>query len=103
MVRYFLQTYDHSFASCPRTAAATHILFNSTDLGFVSYGPYWTLIRRACVTDVFHPRRLLSFQPIRRQETRNLIHSLLQKSRSGQPIVLRGPTFRKPPTTSSPA
>ncbi|MCO5591179.1 hypothetical protein L7F22_045160 [Adiantum nelumboides] len=89
MARYFLQTYDHSFASRPRTAAATHILFNSTNLAFAPYGPYWTLIRRACVNDVFHPKRLLSFQPIRRQETRNLIHGLVQQSRSGQPIVLR--------------
>ncbi|MCO5611842.1 hypothetical protein L7F22_066101 [Adiantum nelumboides] len=89
MGRYFLQTYDHCFASRPRTAAATQILFNSTDLAFAPYGPYWTLIRRACVKGIFHPKRLLSFQPIRRQETRNLIHGLLQQSSSGHPIVLR--------------
>ncbi|MCO5560105.1 hypothetical protein L7F22_049947 [Adiantum nelumboides] len=89
MARYFLQTYDHCFASRPRTAAATHILNNSTDLAFAPYGPYWTLIRRACVKDVFHPKRLLSFQPIRQQETRNLIHGLLQQSSSGHPILLR--------------
>ncbi|MCO5611841.1 hypothetical protein L7F22_066100 [Adiantum nelumboides] len=89
MGRYFLQTYDHCFVSRLRTAAATQILFNSTDLAFAPYGPYWTLIRRACVKDIFHPKRLLSFQPIRRQETRNLIHGLLQQSSSGHPIVLR--------------
>ncbi|KAJ0075352.1 hypothetical protein Patl1_35104 [Pistacia atlantica] len=41
MARYFLKTYDHNFASRPKTAGGKYTTYNYSDMVWAPYGPYW--------------------------------------------------------------
>ncbi|KAJ9709673.1 hypothetical protein PVL29_001245 [Vitis rotundifolia] len=70
-----LKTHDHIFANRPPLTAAQHLSFGCTDVTF-SHGPYWRQARKICVTELFSPKRVTSFQLIRNEETHHLITSL---------------------------
>ncbi|KAI5080356.1 hypothetical protein GOP47_0005835 [Adiantum capillus-veneris] len=90
MAKALLQTHDSTFASRPSIAATVHMLFHNSDMAFALYGPYWKLIRRVCLTHIFHPRRLDSFSPIRLQEARDLLRNINRScSYGGSPVPVR--------------
>ncbi|TVU05648.1 hypothetical protein EJB05_48817, partial [Eragrostis curvula] len=88
MAKFFLKTGDVLFLDRPRTAAGKHTTYNYTDIMWSPYGAYWRQARRICASELFSPRRLMSFEHIRTDEVRALVRNLLTASASGRPGYL---------------
>ncbi|KQK20835.1 hypothetical protein BRADI_1g57000v3 [Brachypodium distachyon] len=76
--RLVLKTHDLSFADRPRTAAGQHAAYGYRGIVHTPYGAYWRMARRLCATELFSPRRVASFEPVRAQELRALARVLYE-------------------------
>lgn len=74
--KLILQTHDHIFAWRSQQSVPMQ-LHGCTDILFSQPGPYWRLIRKICVSDLFGNKRLESFRPLAAEETCTLLHSIL--------------------------
>ncbi|MCO5597910.1 hypothetical protein L7F22_051995 [Adiantum nelumboides] len=92
MAKEILQTHDLAFAYRPRLAAAVHMYFNCTDMGFAPYGPYWKLLRQLFFSELFSRKRLEASRHVREEEVRALTHFLVDTVREKalqEPMELR--------------
>ncbi|XP_039145196.1 LOW QUALITY PROTEIN: trimethyltridecatetraene synthase-like [Dioscorea cayenensis subsp. rotundata] len=80
MAKAFLKTQDVTFASRPKTAAGKHTTYNYSDITWSPYGPYWRQARKMCIMELFSAKRLDSYEYIRNQELKSLLHDLYDKS-----------------------
>lgn len=85
-----MKTHDVIFASRPRILASDILGYDSTDIAFAPYGNYWRQLRKICTLELFTPKRVNSFQPIREEEFTNLIKRIASEkgSNSISPINL---------------
>ncbi|KAK7308527.1 hypothetical protein VNO77_42138 [Canavalia gladiata] len=81
-----MKTHDIVFASRPIILAAKIIGYDATNISFAPYGNYWRQLRKICTLELFTPKRLNSFQPIREEELINLIKRIA--SEKGSPFNL---------------
>ena len=89
MAREILHTHDLNFASRPRITLAKYAIFDSPDIAFSSYGPYWRLMRRICATDLFAHKRFQSFRAMRAQEVLLFLQSVLRDSIQQKEVPIR--------------
>ncbi|CAN1191809.1 Cytochrome P450 81Q32 [Linum perenne] len=68
---------DIAFANRPRLIAGKHLNYNSTTMGFSSYGHHWRNLRRLSTIELFSTTRINSFSGIRADEVRLLLKKLL--------------------------
>ncbi|GLJ19326.1 hypothetical protein SUGI_0347960 [Cryptomeria japonica] len=87
MAKEFLKTHDLAFANRPNTAAGKHIAYNNKNMGFSSYGPYLTYIRKVCVMELLSAKRLDSFRSLREEEVSLAMKSIWEKSKQGTVAV----------------
>ncbi|KAH7656508.1 Flavonoid 3'-monooxygenase protein [Dioscorea alata] len=78
MAKAVLNTQDVTFASRPKTAAGKHITYNYSGILWSPYGPYWRQAHKMCIMELFTPKRLESYEYIRNQELKYLIHDLYE-------------------------
>ena len=76
MAKEFLKTHDIVFAGRPQTTATKYLWYNSSDVVFSSYGRYWKLMRKFCVSQLLSSRRIDSFRLIRDQEVSAMIRAI---------------------------
>lgn len=76
MAEQFLKTHDLNFAGRPSTTVGKNMIYNSTDIGFSPYGPYWRTMRKVCVLELLSPRRLELLKFVREEEVSVLLHSV---------------------------
>ncbi|XP_020571349.1 cytochrome P450 71A1-like [Phalaenopsis equestris] len=76
MARLFLKTHDLAFAGRPKTAAGKYTDYNYSDITWSPYGPYWRQARKMCITELFSPRSLDSYEHIRSAELRGLLRRI---------------------------
>ncbi|KAM0953041.1 putative flavonoid 3'-monooxygenase [Dioscorea sansibarensis] len=76
MAKAVLDTQDVTFASRPKTAAGKHITYNYSGILWSPYGPYWIQAHKMCIMELFSTKRLDSYEYIRNQELKQLIHDL---------------------------
>ncbi|XP_027362879.1 cytochrome P450 71D11-like [Abrus precatorius] len=81
-----MKTHDLVFASRPKILAAKIIAYDCTNISFAPYGHYWRQLRKICTLELFTPKRLNSFKPIREEELTNLIKRIA--SEKGPPFNL---------------
>ncbi|OIW05382.1 hypothetical protein TanjilG_28848 [Lupinus angustifolius] len=81
-----MKTHDVIFASRPKILASEILIYNSTDIVFSPYGDYWRQLRKICALELFTPKRINSFKPIREEVFTNLIKMIA--SEKGSPINL---------------
>ncbi|KAE9595377.1 putative cytochrome P450 [Lupinus albus] len=81
-----MKTHDIIFASRPIILASELLCYNSTNIVFSPYGNYWRQLRKICTLELFTPKRINSFKPIREEEFTNLINMI--GSLHGSPINL---------------
>ncbi|KAK7274025.1 hypothetical protein RIF29_15095 [Crotalaria pallida] len=81
-----MNTHDVIFASRPRILGSEILAYGSTDIVFSPYGDYWRQLRKICRLELFTPKRINSFRPIREEEFTNLINKIA--SEKGSPINL---------------
>jgi cytochrome P450 len=82
--REILKTHDVIFASRPKLLTIEILLYGYTDIAFSPYGNYWRQLRKICTMELFSPKRVSSFQPIREEELADLIERI--HSKQGSPI-----------------
>ncbi|XP_065874586.1 cytochrome P450 81Q32-like [Euphorbia lathyris] len=75
-------TNDIVFANRPTILAGKHLNYNSTTMGFASYGDHWRNLRRLTTIELFSTTRVAMFSGIRTDEVRLFIKQLFEESRS---------------------
>jgi len=81
-----MKTHDLVFASRPLILASQIIGYDATNISFSPYGNYWRQLRKICTAELFTPKRLSSFKPIREEELSTLIKMIA--SENGSPFNL---------------
>ncbi|KAG8050084.1 hypothetical protein GUJ93_ZPchr0009g317 [Zizania palustris] len=87
MAKFFLKTHDVAFTDRPKTAAGKYTTYNYSDITWSPYGPYWRQARKMCLTELFSAKRLESYEYIRGEEVRALLHDL--HGASGRVLMLK--------------
>jgi cytochrome P450 len=87
MAKQFLKTHDHIFASRPQHAAGKHISYDYSNIIWAPYGPYFRQARKICMSEIFAPKRLESYEYIRVEERSALLSRL--HALSGNPIKVK--------------
>ncbi|CAL0323001.1 unnamed protein product [Lupinus luteus] len=77
-----MKTHDVIFASRPQILVSELLAYNSSDIIFAPYGNYWRQLRKICTSELFTPKRINSFNPIREEEFTNLINMIASLQRS---------------------
>ncbi|XP_048226511.1 cytochrome P450 81Q32 isoform X2 [Ricinus communis] len=72
---------DVIFANRPQSLAGKHLNYNSTTMGFSSYGDHWRNLRRLTTVELFSTAHTAMFSGIRAEEVRLLLKQLFQDSR----------------------
>ncbi|XP_043717004.1 cytochrome P450 CYP736A12-like isoform X2 [Telopea speciosissima] len=72
----FLKTYDSIFASRPDNMAAKHLCYGGKGIAFTQYGPYWSKMRRLCITEFLGNSKIELFKLMREEEVGHLVQSL---------------------------
>ncbi|KAM7254401.1 hypothetical protein ACFE04_003781 [Oxalis oulophora] len=76
MAKTILKTHDVTFAGRPKTSAGKYTTYNYSDITWSPYGPYWRQARKMCLMELFSVKRLESYEYIRRDELKSLVHEL---------------------------
>ncbi|KAI5079442.1 hypothetical protein GOP47_0004921 [Adiantum capillus-veneris] len=85
--RHILQTNDLIFAARPPLSVPRH-LHGCADILFACPSdPHWKLLRQLCSSQLFIKKRLEAFRPMRAQEVRSFLCSILASV--GTPITMR--------------
>ncbi|XP_042497835.1 cytochrome P450 CYP736A12-like [Macadamia integrifolia] len=79
----FLKTYDAIFASRPNNCAAKHLSYGGKGIAFTQYGPYWSKMRRLCITEFLGNSKIELFKLMRQEELGNLVQSLKKDGEVG--------------------
>ncbi|KAF4346761.1 hypothetical protein G4B88_003634 [Cannabis sativa] len=74
-----MKTHDISLASRPKTLVAKTVSYDSTDILFAPYGEYWRELRKICFQELLTPSRVKAFQPIREEESFNIVKLVASK------------------------
>jgi len=82
-----MKTHDATFASRPQLLAAEIASYGYTNIAFAPYGSYWKKVRKICTMELFSPKRINSFQPIREEELTNMV-KMVGSHDEGSPINL---------------
>ncbi|KAI5077577.1 hypothetical protein GOP47_0007401 [Adiantum capillus-veneris] len=92
MAKEILQTHDAALAYRPRTAAAVHVCFDSSDVTFAPLGPYWKFLRQMYATELFSPKKMEAFRHVREGEARGLVQAVLRLGSHGrgEAVEVRG-------------
>jgi cytochrome P450 len=87
MAKFFLKTNDAAFSDRPTLSIGKYTAYDSSDIMWSQYGAYLRQARRICATELFSARRLESFEYIRDEEVRGMIHGV--REASGRVVRLR--------------
>ncbi|KAK8930552.1 Cytochrome P450 71A9 [Platanthera zijinensis] len=88
MASQILKTQDLIFCSRPQLVASTLLSYGGLDLAFSPYNDYFKQIRRFSIAQFFSASRVLSFRPIREEETRILVDTIRKDSARGKAVNL---------------
>jgi hypothetical protein len=86
MAKEFLKTHDHLF-QYRQSFISTEILNDNCSIG-TSSGAYWRHLRKICLTELFSPKRLQSFQAMRSKELSSTIKSIRIQAAEGKLVDL---------------
>lgn len=86
VAKQVMKTHDLTFASRPPLLAVKIMSYDSTDIAFAPYGPYWRELRKICTLELLSSKRVQSFQSLRQEETLMLARSIA--SCTGSPVNL---------------
>ncbi|ERN03037.1 hypothetical protein AMTR_s00181p00023870 [Amborella trichopoda] len=89
MAELAMRTHDRALCSRPIRAATNHLTYNSTDVVFAPYGPYWRNVRKICILELLSSKRVQSFRNVRKEEVGLLVDSIFVSSKAKAPVNLR--------------
>ncbi|KAJ1294654.1 hypothetical protein BS78_01G161900 [Paspalum vaginatum] len=74
--REVMRTHDLAFCSRHLSATLDVISCGGQGILFSPYGDRWRELRKLCMLELFHPRRVLSFRGVREEEVARLLRSV---------------------------
>ncbi|XP_020238203.1 cytochrome P450 93A3 [Cajanus cajan] len=80
MARQCLKTHETCFLNRPKRTNVDYITYDSSDFVLAPYGPYWRFMKRLCMSELLGGRMLHQHLPIREEETRLFLKSMMQKA-----------------------
>ncbi|XP_060972819.1 cytochrome P450 71D11 [Cannabis sativa] len=81
-----MKVHDNALASRPNNLVTQILAYNGTDIIFAPYGQYWKEVKKICVQELLTLSRVKTFQPIREEESFNIVKNIASKV--GSPINL---------------
>ncbi|KAF7814028.1 cytochrome P450 71A1-like [Senna tora] len=87
MAEAFLKTHDATIADRPRFTAGKYTLYNYANITWSQYGPYWRQGRKMLLSELLSPKRLESYEYIRKEEVKNMVKRLYESA--NKTIVLK--------------
>jgi len=80
MASQCLKTNETCFLDRPKRTNLDYITYGSSDFVLAPYGPYWRFMKKVCMTELLGARMLQQHLPIRAEETRLFLNSMMQKA-----------------------
>ncbi|GAB2218248.1 hypothetical protein Droror1_Dr00001467 [Drosera rotundifolia] len=81
-----LKTQDNIFASRPDLICPRIVTYDNVDVAWAPYGEYWRQVKKILTTELLTPKRVQSFRPIREQEAKSMVETILVKAKSGESV-----------------
>ncbi|KAA8517014.1 hypothetical protein F0562_017168 [Nyssa sinensis] len=94
MAKEFLKTHEISFSNRPQLAVVKYLTYGSQDFSFAPYGPYWKFMKKLCMSELLGGRTLDLLLPVRGDEIKRFIESLLKKANAGEAVNVGGELAR---------
>ncbi|KAK1381862.1 Premnaspirodiene oxygenase [Heracleum sosnowskyi] len=88
MAREVLKTHDLTFASRPTLYATNKISYNGTSISLAPYGKYWREVRKIALMELLSPKRVESFESVRKEEVAYIINIVADSSAKSATINL---------------
>ncbi|KAJ4758258.1 hypothetical protein LUZ62_068633 [Rhynchospora pubera] len=88
LVKSFLKTHEAFFSDRPVSPAIQTLLYDGSDFSFARYGPYWSFIKKLCISQLFGGQTLDLLHQIRRDEIQRLVRTLFEKSKRVEEVEL---------------
>ncbi|EFJ17007.1 hypothetical protein SELMODRAFT_115322 [Selaginella moellendorffii] len=76
LAKEVLRSQDQMFASRPYILVGDYGLYHFQGIGPVPYNDHWKMMRKLCATELFTPKRIDSFLPIRLEEITGMFSAL---------------------------
>ncbi|KAJ7956382.1 Cytochrome P450 [Quillaja saponaria] len=93
LAKEVLKDKDQHLANRHRTGPISIMTKNGKDLIWADYGPHYVKVRKICTLELFSPKRIEAFRPIREEEVRIMIESIfkdcIDPKNHGKSLVLR--------------
>ncbi|KAG4982580.1 hypothetical protein JHK82_027432 [Glycine max] len=86
MARQCLKTHETCFLNRPKRTNLDYITYGSSDFVLAPYGPYWSFMKRLCMTELLGGRMLHQHLPIREEETKLFFKSMMKKACFGEEV-----------------
>ncbi|CAH1443834.1 unnamed protein product [Lactuca virosa] len=87
LARDFLKTNELAFSSRKHSLAIDHITYGVA-FAFAPYGPYWKFVKKLSTVELLGNQNLGHFLPIRTHEIRELLRTLMEKSKRNEVVNL---------------
>ncbi|RCV18747.1 hypothetical protein SETIT_3G327500v2 [Setaria italica] len=84
--RLVLKTHDLTFADRPLTSFGKIIVYGYKGILETPNGPYWRMAWKLCATELLSVRRVESFEHVRTEEMRALVHGLSECAGAIMPL-----------------
>lgn len=94
MAREVLKTHDLTFASRPTLYATNRISYNGTSISLAPYGKYWREVRKIALVELLSPKRVESFESVRKEEVAYIINIVADSSAESATINMTELMFR---------
>ncbi|PON91641.1 Cytochrome P450, E-class, group I [Trema orientale] len=90
MAKQFLKTHETSFLNRPELTSVKHLSYPSAYFSFAPYGPYWKFMKKLCVSQLLGSQTLDQLLPIRNEELKRLLKSILKRAEAKETFDVNG-------------
>ncbi|KAF3442607.1 hypothetical protein FNV43_RR16523 [Rhamnella rubrinervis] len=75
-----LKTNENCFLNRPKMTNLDYLTYGSADFTMTPYGPKWKLMKKLCMAELLGGRTMELHLPLRREETKRFLKSMLRKA-----------------------
>ncbi|KAF3442606.1 hypothetical protein FNV43_RR16522 [Rhamnella rubrinervis] len=86
MAKECLKTNEHCFLNRPKMTNIDYLTYGSADFTMTPYGPCWKFMKKLCMSELLGGRTLEVHLPLRREERKRFLKSMLRKAEKGEKV-----------------
>ncbi|CAN8272624.1 unnamed protein product [Cochlearia groenlandica] len=83
-----MKIHDIHCCSRPSLAGPKELSYNYLDIAFAPYDDYWKELKKMCIQELFSTKQVHSIQPIKEEEIKKLMGSIMESSSTKTPVNL---------------